>query len=289
MEPVRPPPTGDAGKDSLGHLLAAYITDIDQVAIGIERGPGTHAHEAIEGWETGLPIGASFGRSDVVQVLREVMTDGSASGALGAATAAWNDERITYAMEHWSGDDADSAAVHSSTDNSAALLGFVLEAQGAALDAEAKNADDTTEACLGFASDVIGLIPAGGTFTSFVADQATSIGEDAITDALIGREGLVASEQHSVREVALTDLQIAIAVAAAESGRIPPEGMTNEDGQRYAWFDGSTFDPDALAGPDVRNDFIQWVSSSDVGHTQTLVRQLAESGFRSGAGREDDQ
>lgn len=280
---------GDAGKDSLGHLLAAYITDIDRVAMGANGSLGTEAHEAMEGWEVGLPVGAGLDKGELSTVMREVMTDRSASGALGAATAAWNEERITYAMRHWSGADADSAQVHSSTYNSAALLGFVLEAQGAGLTADAKNADETTKAYLGFASDVIGLIPTGGTFSSFLVDQATGIGQDAITDGLTGRQARVAAETHSVQEVAVTDLQIAIAVAAAEAGHIAPEGMVDQSGRRYPWFDGGGFDPDALSEPDVRNAFIQWAHSSEVGHTMTQVVPDVDAGFNRGSNRERDR
>ena len=234
----------------------------------------------MEEWEVGLPVGAGLDRGDLA-VMREVMTDRSASGSLGAATAAWNDERITWAMQHWSGADADSAEVRSATYSSAALLGFVLQAQGAGLEAQAKSADETTKAYLGFASDVIGLIPTGGTFSSFLVDQATGVGKDAITDELTGRQARVEAENHSVQEVALTDLQIAIAVAAAEAGHIAPEGMVSEAGRRYPWFDAGGFDPDVLADPGVRNEFIHWVHSSEVGRTMTQVVP-ADSGFERG-------
>jgi len=78
-----------------------------------------------------------------------------------------------------------------------------------------------------------------------------------------------------VREVATLDLQMAVAVAMAEHGKLPPESQTDELGVRYAWFPaGGGFDASALADPKVRADFQFWLNNT--GEPGTPVKTLLD-------------
>lgn len=265
------PAIGDAGKDSFGHILATYVYDIDRVAGGVSGGLGTHEPGLHDPWEEGLPIGADFDYENLQDVMAEVLTDTSAVTQLGEASAAWNGHRIAYAAENWGGEGTDSTQLQVAVNRSSTLNGFVLSVMGAGLESQAKDADENAQAYIDLASDVVGLVPTGGTFTSFLADQALSQGKDAAGDAWTGNESRVAGEQHTIREVAYTDLQIAMAVALAENDHLPAGALLNEADEAYAWFDATGFNADALKDPQVRNDFISWVGSTEPGETASQL------------------
>jgi hypothetical protein len=280
---------GDAGKDSLAHILATYIYDVDRIAGGADGGLGTHPSNQNAPWDAGLPVGADFSKDDLIAVLNETLTDKGAAAQLGRATAAWNGYRIAIAADGWGGEGSDTARLQAAVNQGSRLTGFVLGAMDTGLTGEAKSADERAQTYIDLASSVVGLIPTGGTFTSFLADQALSAGGDALSDQFTGNESRVAGEQHSVREVAFTDLQIALAVALAEEGKLPSGALTNESGVTYPWFKGGQFNADSLADPSVRNDFIAWMNSGEGGQTLTaLLPDVAaefDHGVNSGSGR----
>lgn len=271
------PAIGDAGKDSLGHILATYVADIDGVANGMRGadGVGTHAPPRNSPWQVTYPIGADFELGNLTKVLSEVLTDTGAAGQLGAATAALNADRLHWAAENWGGEGTDTGYLQAAVNNGAALQGFILQSMGAGLEDEAKAADEQAKMFIDMASDVVGLVPTGGTFTSFLAGQAQSAGSDWVSDKFTGNESRVSAEQHEVREVAWTDQQIALAIALAEADKLPDGATTRTDGTTYPWFDGGRFDADALT-PDVRDEFTGWLTSGQLGSTPTaLIPDLA--------------
>jgi len=279
---------GDGGKDSLAHILATYIYDVDRIAGGADGGLGTHPSNQNAPWDAGLPVGADFSKDDLIAVLNETLTDKGAAAQLGRATAAWNGYRIAIAADGWGGEGSDTARLQAAVNEGSRLTGFVLGAMDTGLTGEAKSADERAQTYIDLASSVVGLIPTGGTFTSFLADQALSAGGDALSDQFTGNESRVKDEQHSVQEVALTDLQIAVSVALAEEGKLPSGALTNESGVTYPWFKGGQFNADSLADPSVRNDFISWMNSGEGGQTLTaLLPDVAaefDHGVNSGSG-----
>ena len=74
-----------------------------------------------------------------------------------------------------------------------------------------------------------------------------------------------------MREVAFTDLQLTMAVAMAETGNLPAGASINEARSTYAWFQSGTFYPDVLADPAIRNSFITWMNSGDMGDPLTRL------------------
>ena len=270
------PAIGDAGKDSLGHILATYVADIDGAAAGTQGGLGTHPGPRDSPWQVDYPIGADFDVDSLTKVMREVLTDTGAAGQLGAATAALNADRINWAAEHWGGEGTDTGYLQAAVNNSAALQGFILQSMGVGLTAEAKDADEQAQKFIDMASDVVGLVPTGGTFTSFLSDQAQSAGKDWVSDKFTGNESRVSGEQHKVREVAWTDQQIALAIALGEADKLPAGATTRTDGTPYPWFDGGKFDADSLSDPDLRDEFTLWLTSGKLGSTPTaLIPDLA--------------
>jgi hypothetical protein len=178
--------------------------------------------------------------------------------------------------------------IDGSVQTSAKLSGFLLGNPERGSEASCEGADESAQTYIDLASSVVGLVPKGGAFTSFLVDQALNAGGDAVSGRFTGNESRVAGEQHSVREVAFTDLQIALAVALAEEGKLPSGALTNESGVTYPWFKGGQFNADSLADPSVRNDFISWMNSGEGGQTLTaLLPDVAaefDHGVNSGSG-----
>ena len=178
--------------------------------------------------------------------------------------------------------------IDGSVQRSVQLSGFLLGNPERGSEASCEGADERAQTYIDLASSVVGLIPTGGTFTSFLADQALSAGGDALSDQFTGNESRVKDEQHSVQEVALTDLQIAVSVALAEESKLPSGALTNESGVTYPWFKGGQFNADSLADPSVRNGFISWMNSGEGGGDLTgmlshILAQFAQ-GLTRGSG-----
>jgi len=283
---------GDGGKDSLAHILATYIVDVDRVANGTSGGLGVFRTPAGDPWMVGLPVGADWNRGDLRAVMAEVLTDDGAVAQVAGSAAAWNAHRIGYAADHAEctrTEDGDrklteDAHLNSAVQHGAATTGFVLSVMGVGLEAEAKGADERAKMFLDISSDVIGLVPTGGTVTSFVVDQALSAGKDNLSNRWTGNESRVAQEQLQVREVGFTDLQIAMAVALAERDELPEksqikESVAGQPGERYVWFPaGGGFDARVLTDPKVRRDFREWLDSSKPETTvQDLLQKSTES------------
>jgi len=287
---------GDGGKDSLAHILATYIVDVDRTANGTSGGVGTYPTIDGSPWKAGLPVGADFAAEDLRAVMGEVLTDPAAVRQMADAANAWNAERLRYAAENWGGEGTDTSLLQVAVNQSAALNGFVVAVMGAGLEDEARALDENAQMYIDLTSDIVGIIPTGKEFSSFLVGQAVSAGEDLAEDQWTGNESRVQDEQHSVQVVAYTDLQIALAVELAENGHIAPEGMTyDNDGSPdtanvyYPWFSPDGFDGNSLADPRVRNQFIEWLGSVDAGSAMAALRPdlaaMFEAGFNMGAPR----
>ena len=274
---------GDAGKDSLGHIFATYIADVDRIANGAAGSFGTYDSEPNAPWETGLPIGADFEYEHLRDVLQEVLTDDEAVAQVANAAAEFNSYRMRVAAEN-----SDPSLIQGAVNGSSALNGFFLGAMEVGTEAAAREADERAKMYIDIASDVVGLIPTGGTFTSFIADQAQSQGKDALVSHFTGNESRVQGENLTVQQVAITDLEIAMAIAMAENDQMPASAMKNEAGETYPWFSSGTFDSDVLAEPGMRDRFIDWLSSGDAGQATTALIPDIEARFLRGLQRGGD-
>ncbi|MGH8824312.1 MAG: DUF6571 family protein [Jiangellaceae bacterium] len=279
---------GDAGKDSLAHILATYISDVDRIANGTGGSFGTYDPLQSVPWESGLPVGADFEYDHLRDVMQEVLTDDDAVAQIANASAEWNAYRMNTAAGDWNGDVTDMSRVQAAVDRASGLNGFVLGAMEVGTEAEAREADERAQMYLDIASDVVGLVPTGGTFTSFLADQALSQGKDAVAAHFTGNESRVQGENLTVQQVAVTDLQIGMALALAENGHLPPAAMKNEDGRTYPWFEGGAFDASVVETPQMRAQFIDWLTNGDAGQAATALLPDIDSEFRAGLDRGGD-
>ncbi len=274
------PAIPDAGKDSLGHMFATYITDVDAVAQGQDRDATWYDVQATDPWLTGLPPGAGFSTEDLNDVLSEVLTDDAAVEQVGNAAREWNGYRLSMAADGYDGDDG--AGVRSALYNNSSLNGYVLGNLEVGTEGEAKDADDRAKKYISLAGDVAGLIPTGGTFTSFLADQALSQGSEFAEGTFAGNLDRVNGENLTVQQTAIVDQQIAMVLALED--HLPPGSTTDQDGDPYPWFAGGDLaDPGSNAS--LRADFVQWVNSSDVGDFVAGLGPDIYSSFDEGRGR----
>ncbi|MDC7120354.1 hypothetical protein OMK64_02260 [Cellulomonas fimi] len=273
---------GDAGKDSLGHLLAAYVVDINQIANGATDLSASPPNSAV--WETDLPPSAVFSATELRKVLREVMTDPAAASTLGEATAALNAARMAAGLDAWA-TGSDFGAAQAAANQSAALQGFVVHSMTLGLTAEAAEADANVQAFLGAATDIIDLIPTGGAVTSFFVDQAKSAGTDAVTSAWTQHAARVTEARQTVEQTALIDVQMAMVTAMAERGLLPESAMRDNDDRLYPWFTGGAFDADEASRPEVRSAFVAWMTSGDPGERAAALLPDVAAEFAFGADR----
>lgn len=270
------PAIGDAGKDSLAHLLSAYIADVDRVAGGEAGGkpPAVYTSDFTTApWLEGLPPGATFSKDALNDVLGEVLTDDGAMQQLADAAAHFNAARIAGGADRFNADP--SAGISGPVQRSGLLMGYLLGNLERGSEAAGKSVDERNEQFLSLASDVVGLIPTGGTLTSFLADQATSRGSDWVTEQLTGNEAAAASRNEDKQEQTRLDLQIAAAVALADSPQLPDSVRTDENGNVYPWF--RTGDAEAaLSDPATRDLFVAWMRD-DAGQIAELLPDVSEA------------
>jgi len=264
---------GDAGKDSLAHLFSSYLSDVDRVASGADDGdpPSTSSPAPTAPWEEGRAVGADFALDDLNKVLGEVLTDDGALAELADASARFNAARINSAVGAWNADAGDASFTSGAVQTSAALNGYLLGNLERASKAAGKEVDDRNKAFVDLASDVVGLIPTGGTVASFVADQAKSAGKDWLDEYVSGNEARAENESFDAQQQTLDDLQLAMAAAIVDSPRAT-NVHREHDGVPYPWFgaDGKV-DQDALKDPDTLDAFTIWVRSGAAGDQVTAA------------------
>lgn len=282
---------GDAGKDSLAHILAAYIADVDRTASGNNPDgvPSTRSPSAVSPWNLGLPIGADFEIGDLNAVLGETLTDDAAMRNLSEAVAAWNAHRIEIAVAGFDAGTMDSGRVNAALQSGAQLQGYVLGNLERASEAAGKDLDERNKQFVDFAFDLVGLIPTGKTFTSFLADQALDAAKDGATEAFTGNEAAANATNFDAQQATLTQLQLGIAIAMGDSPHLPAGARTDENGDVYPWFADGSLDVEVLNDPDVLSTFHEWVESGDAGELitewQTDVSEAYDDGKDRGRGK----
>lgn len=253
---------GEAGKDSLGHLLGAYIADVDVVAHGggapADGSPG-YADDSYTtaAWLQDLPLGAAFVPQDLTRVMSEVMTDDAASTRLAEAAAHFNASRTSAAVEEYEEDP--TRGMSGPTQASARLLGYLAGNLEVGSIAAGKEVDERNKQFIGLASDLVGLIPTGETVTSFLADQAKSAGTDWATEEMTGNAAAAAGAAEKDQVMTRINLQVATAVALADSRHLPESVRLDADGKLYPWFQEGVSVEAAITDPLVRSKFLEWI------------------------------
>lgn len=251
---------GEAGKDSLGHLLGSYIADVDVVAQGRDATtvPGLASTDyTTASWLTDLPVGAAFGKDDLNSVLAEVLTDDVAAVRLAEAAAHFNAGRIQAAVGEYEADP--TVGISGPLQSSATLVGYLAgNLEQGSVDA-GKEVDERNKQFIGLTSDLVGLIPTGATVTSFLTDQAKSAGNDWVSEQMTGNAAAAAAQSQESAEMTTLNLQIATAVALADSAHLPESVRTDAYGKVYPWFQDGVDVEAAITDPDTRGLFIQWM------------------------------
>ena len=273
------PKIGDAGKDSLGHILSNYITDVDRRALDGADGRGVYDPLMDEPWEVGLPPGAKFELDALDTVLREVMTDDSAVVQLGTATAALNATRLDHVTAALAADPDNAelrAAVASIANNNAELIGFVNGASDRGEEDEAKASDAQRKMYTSLASDIVGAVPVpGGKMVEFIAAQAIKRGTEAISGAVSGQQDAAIGENVADQERTANQLQAALVASLMDQGA-PPTATTDETGVEYPWFRNGQFSAATATSPEYAALFAEWSRGTDSGFAD-LTAQVADS------------
>jgi len=270
---------GDAGKDSLAHILASYIVDVDRVANNQDDGDGAGVYQPdyrTAAWLSGLPVGADLSLESLNAVLGEVLTEDSAMRQMAEAAAQWNAHRIGVAVAAWDAGTGTQGTVTGSVQGSGQLMGYLLGNLERGSEAVGKATDERNQQFVDLASSVIGLVPTGGAFTSFLADQALSAGGDALGAGVTGNEAAARDLNETAQERTKLDLQIAVATALADSAHLPEGVRTDDAGKTYPWFAGGSFDEGVLKDPEMRNLFMQWLHD-DSGHIAPLLADASQA------------
>ena len=273
------PAIGDAGKDSLAHILSSYIYDVDRTANGQDSGGDIGIYDpdfTTASWLSGLPVGANFSRKTLNAVMSEVLTDDGAMGQLADAVAHLNAARISGAVDEWNKDGNDAVTVSGPVQSSGQLMGYLLGNLQTGSEAAGKDTDARNKQFIDLASSVVGLVPTGGKFASFLAKQALSAGKDQISAQFTGNQAAARSIAEDTQIRTKLDLQIAVATALADSPRLPASVRTDEAGKTYPWFQPGADIDKLLTDKDTRNLFVEWMRD-DAGQVADLLPDLAQA------------
>lgn len=276
---------GEAGKDSLGHLLGAYVADLDAVAQRAQApaasvpGPADTTYTTAA-WLLGAPVGAAFTESDLTRVLSDVMTDDTAAVRLAEAAAHVNAARMSGAVAEYEAEP--TRGMGGPSQSAGRLLGYLAGNLEAGSVAAGKEVDERNKQFIGLASDLVGLIPTGRTVTSFLADQAKSAGQDRVTEELTGNAAAAAAQAEKEQEMTRLNLQIATAVALAGSRHIPDSARTDANGKVYPWFQEGVSVQAAVEDPATRSLFTRWMYD-DAGDVADLLPDVSQA-FDDGRG-----
>jgi hypothetical protein len=106
-------------------------------------------------------------------------------------------------------------------------------------------------------------------FVQFLADQATSQGQDYVTGRFATHEEHAWGQANNAADTALTDLKIAGVKALADRNLLSADDITDSSGARYPWFDAQgrlrpQQELDAMGALD-KNSFRNWVGSMESG------------------------
>lgn len=279
------PKIGDDGKDSLGRILASYITDVDRLAL---TGEGAWNGYADEPWQEGMPPGASFDSEALDAVLGEVMTDESAVVELGRATAALNATRldhVTAALAADPGNEDLRRAVRLIAANNAELIGFIDGAAGRGSEDAAARIEAQRELYVSLAGDIVGQVPVpGGKMAEFVVGQALSHGQEALNGAVTGQQQAAVDENFGNQQRTSQQLQTAIVAALLDQGM--PARTEDYNGTSYPWFRNGVFLPHVANSPEHAAAFADYArgTATEYGDLGLDVADSYDQGLQGGYG-----
>jgi|GEM_PF-1822303 len=255
---------GDDGKDSLAHLLSAYMADVDRTAWGAgdKTGIGVYPVLELDGKAATDPSGAMFDRDALRKLLSQVLTDKAAATQFVDSVSAYTAAGLRDGAEAWDGKDRGVPAdtLRYAVDRGASLQGFVLGAMNAGLEKEGKDQDEKVKLILGLADDLVGLVPTGGTITSFLADQVKGQGSEWMENRWAGAEGEAEGQSKSALELTRNNMQIATTVALIEAGHLPV--ALNKD---LPWVVDGRLDTSKLTQPEIRDRFLDFIGRPESG------------------------
>lgn len=166
------------------------------------------------------------------------------------------------------------------TQASARLLGYLAGNLEVGSIAAGKEVDERNKQFIGLASDLVGLIPTGKTVTSFLADQAKSAGTDWATEEMTGNAAAAAGAAEKDQVMTRINLQVATAVALANSRHLPDSVRLDADGKLYPWFQEGVAVEAAITDPLVRSKFLEWIldDSGDLADLMPDASQAFDDG-----------
>lgn len=301
----------DEAKDSFGHMLATYVADVDRVADNgdsdLTGGVFDYGDNPSAPWYVGLPPGADFDYESLRTVMQSVLTDDGAVEMMGDASREWNSHKLATssdAVADLRDDIAEARAdgdttrvtelegrltaaqdkVADAVQGQYSLNGFVMGTIDAGTEGDAADKDARNQKFIDFASDVAGLIPTGGTFTSFLADQAMGLGQDHAEGRLTGNEARVSSGNLDVQQQSIEDSDVAAWTALAQAGMLPEGALAGETGP-YPWYDDEgRLDLDVAMSDENRTRFFDSISD-DAGERIQNILGAGNANYDAGFGR----
>jgi hypothetical protein len=276
------PKIGDRGKDSLGHIFATYIVDVDRIAAtrSHEEGiPGAGVFRSDDILKN-LPPGAFLDVDELSVVMRETLTDQDAVEQVANASRTLNAARLAAAADVYATDGPvkGEEALKYAMSRGGSMTGFVWNQMGLSSIKEGADQDERVKKWTELASDTVGMVPLPGAgvvgkggemFVGFLADQATNQGSDYVTGRFATHGEAAWGRANSAADTALNDLKIAGVKALADRNLLTADDLTDSSGARYPWFDAQgrllpQRELDAMSDLD-KNSFRDWVGTPDSG------------------------
>jgi hypothetical protein len=276
------PKIGDRGKDSLGHILATYIVDVDRIAATRSDEAGVPGAGTFKGDEhlQNLPPGAFLDVDDLKVVMRETLTDKGAVEQVANAARTLNAARFAAAADLWAtqGKGEGEPALRYAMSRAGSTTGFVWKQLGLASIDEGAEQDARVRAWTALASDTVAMVPLPGAgavgkggemFIGFLADQATSQGKDYVTGRFATHGEAAWGRANNAADTALKDVKIGAVKALADRNLLPAGDLTDNTGTRYPWVDAQgrlrpQQELDRMTDLD-KNSFQDWVGTPESG------------------------
>ncbi|MBO3103173.1 DUF6571 family protein [Cellulomonas fengjieae] len=249
---------GDQGKDSLAHLLALYMADVDRVAAGVNtptdpkgaRGIGVVDPQAT--WLKGYPPGAAFDVDDLNAVLGETLTNKDAATYFGRRTAEFNAARLQVAAQHYQDG---TSTFRDAVTGAAGLRAYTLATMGAHLETRAEHADDHAKAYMTGAANAVGIVPVyGGALTFLVEGVLTAGGSNSLEKGWSDGQDNQVRDDEDLQWNAREDVRVEVALALQRAGIIRTgfsESAVQSDpaarASMQAWLDGGNLPDDVKA------------------------------------------
>lgn len=255
------PYIGEAGKDSLGHLLAHHVASIERTAKLGEGALGTWA-PLDDIAATSPPASANFENARLRSVLGAVLTHETALTHVRRAVNGYTGARLADSArgvdDQYASDG--TGAFLDATKDVATLNGYLLGAMNAGKEAQTGEQVESVRAFVGFAKDLAGMLPPGGQALTWVAgsvlDHASAGGDSTWPDAA----ARVKDESATAEFILQREIQVAVGVSLIEAGKQLPHG-DGIDPAVYPWNTHRRFDRGTLNQPEVMERFAEWAPS----------------------------